>query len=169
MGITEPILYGVNLPKRYPLIAACIGGGAGGLFAGLTQTRRFAAGHSGLPALPMYIGEDTLQFLYNILIALAISSVVTALLTIVLSYRFEKVAHPSVASGADHSVEDLAAATASGGVATLTRTDVTELTAPAPARPCLGRCPTPCSPPGNGPGMASSAPAKSSPTPAPSW
>ena len=35
MGITEPILYGVNLPKRYPLVSAMIGGGLGGLYAGL--------------------------------------------------------------------------------------------------------------------------------------
>ncbi|MCA0294840.1 MAG: beta-glucoside-specific PTS transporter subunit IIABC [Actinobacteria bacterium] len=131
MGITEPVLYGVNLPKRYPLIAACIGGAAGGLFAGLTHTRRFAAGVSGLPALPMYIGEDTLQYLYNILIALGISTVVTVVVTIALSFHFEKVVHPSVDTEVDHSVDDLAAVTASaGGVATLTRADVTELSAP---------------------------------------
>ncbi len=29
MGITEPILYGVTLPKKYPLIAAMIGGASG--------------------------------------------------------------------------------------------------------------------------------------------
>ena len=53
MGITEPVLYGVNLPKRYPLIAAICGGATGGLYAGIMQVRRFATGHSGLPALPM--------------------------------------------------------------------------------------------------------------------
>lgn len=42
MGITEPTLYGVNLPKKYPLISAMIGGGLGGLYAGLTNTHRFA-------------------------------------------------------------------------------------------------------------------------------
>ena len=46
MGITEPALYGVNLPKRYPLIAAMIGGAAGGLYAGITGVRRFAVGSS---------------------------------------------------------------------------------------------------------------------------
>ena len=34
MGITEPILYGTNLPLKYPLYAAMIGGAAGGLYAG---------------------------------------------------------------------------------------------------------------------------------------
>lgn len=37
MGITEPTLYGVILPKKYPLIASMIGGGLGGLYAGITK------------------------------------------------------------------------------------------------------------------------------------
>ncbi|AQX81076.1 PTS beta-glucoside transporter subunit EIIBCA [Plantibacter flavus] len=92
MGITEPALYGVALPKRYPLIAAMIGGGAGGLYAGLTSTHRFAVGTSGLPAVFLYIGDDTLQFFVNILVALAISAVVSAAAAILLSVRFERVA-----------------------------------------------------------------------------
>lgn len=45
MGITEPLLYGVNLPKKYPLYASMIGGALGGLYAGLTHTHRFATGY----------------------------------------------------------------------------------------------------------------------------
>lgn len=48
MGITEPILYGVSLPKKYPLYASMIGGGLGGLYAGLMGVHRFATGSSGL-------------------------------------------------------------------------------------------------------------------------
>lgn len=90
MGITEPALYGVNLPKRYPLISAMIGGGLGGLYAGLTNTHRFATGSSGLPAILLYIGDDTMRFFWNIVIALIISAVSTAILTYVLSFKFEK-------------------------------------------------------------------------------
>lgn len=90
MGITEPALYGVNLPKRYPLIAAMIGGASGGLYAGLTNTHRFATGSSGLPAVLLYIGDDTMKFFWNIIIALIISAVVTAIVTYVLSFKFEK-------------------------------------------------------------------------------
>lgn len=89
MGITEPTLYGVNLPKKYPLIASMIGGAAGGLYAGLTHTHRFATGSSGLPAVFLYIGNDTMTYFYNILIALVISFVVTAIITYVLSLKFE--------------------------------------------------------------------------------
>ena len=90
MGITEPILYGTNLPKKYPLYAAMIGGACGGLYAGLTQTHRFATGSGGLPAVLLYIGDGTLQHLINIIIAMVIASVISAALTFVLFNHFEK-------------------------------------------------------------------------------
>ncbi|MFK4567842.1 beta-glucoside-specific PTS transporter subunit IIABC [Enterococcus sp. UD-01] len=90
MGITEPTLYGVNLPKKYPLVAAMVGGGLGGLYAGLTNTHRFATGSSGLPAILLYIGDDTMRFFWNIVVALIISAVSTAVLTYILSFKFEK-------------------------------------------------------------------------------
>lgn len=103
MGITEPVLYGVNLPKKYPLIAAMIGGGCGGLYAGITHTHRFATGSSGLPAVFLYIGDNTMRYFYNIIIALVITAAVTAIVTFVLSLRFEKAetaetAAPAIAS-----------------------------------------------------------------------
>lgn len=89
MGITEPALYGVNLPKKYPLIAAMIGGACGGLYAGLTQTHRFATGSSGIPAVFLYIGDNSMTCFYNILIALVLSAVVSAALAYILSFKFE--------------------------------------------------------------------------------
>ncbi|WP_138418799.1 beta-glucoside-specific PTS transporter subunit IIABC [Sinomonas gamaensis] len=137
MGITEPILYGIALPKRYPLIAAMIGGGAGGLYAGLTQTHRFATGSSGLPAVLLYIGDNSLQNMVNIIIALVISAAVSAALTFLLSFRFEKPAAEAAAAEADASLPSGPRATASeaaaggeGRVATLVRTETVELAAP---------------------------------------
>lgn len=89
MGITEPALYSIALPKKYPLIAAIIGGGVGGFYAGITSTVRFATGSSGLPAIPLYIGED-ISNLINILIALIITAVVSGALTYFFSFKFEK-------------------------------------------------------------------------------
>ncbi|OKP65796.1 hypothetical protein A3842_30125 [Paenibacillus sp. P3E] len=89
MGITEPVLYGVNLPKKYPLIAAMIGAASGGLYAGLMNVSRYATGASGIPAIPLYIGENIWN-LYNILIALVITAVVTAVITYFLSLKYEK-------------------------------------------------------------------------------
>lgn len=90
MGITEPALYGVSLPKKYPLVAAMIGGGLGGLYAGLTHTHRFATGSSGLPAVFLYLGDDTTKFFVNIIIAIIISIVSSAAITLLLSFKFEK-------------------------------------------------------------------------------
>ncbi|WP_025092720.1 beta-glucoside-specific PTS transporter subunit IIABC [Bacillus safensis] len=89
MGITEPALYGVNLPKKYPLIAAMIGGAAGGIYAGVTNVYRYAVGHSGLPAIPLYIGENMWNVI-NICIAIVITIIVTAVVTYLLSFKYEK-------------------------------------------------------------------------------
>ncbi len=89
MGITEPVLYGLNLPKKYPLVAAMIGGGLGGLYAGITHTHRFATGSSGIPAILLYIGNDTMTFFWNIIISLVISAVVSAVITFILSLKYE--------------------------------------------------------------------------------
>lgn len=89
MGITEPILYGISLPKKYPLVAAMIGGACGGLYAGLTHTHRFATGSSGLPAVLLYLGNNTTKCFINIIIAIVISAVVSGVLTFLLSYKFE--------------------------------------------------------------------------------
>lgn len=89
MGITEPLLYGVSLPKKYPLIATMIGGASGGLYAGLTHTHRFATGSSGLPAVLLYLGDNTTVCFVNIIIAIIISAVVSGVLTFVLSLKFE--------------------------------------------------------------------------------
>ncbi|WP_315792374.1 beta-glucoside-specific PTS transporter subunit IIABC [Paenibacillus sp. BIC5C1] len=89
MGITEAALYGVNLPKKYPLIAAMIGSACGGLYAGLMNVSRYAIGASGIPAIPLYVG-DNIWNLYNILIALVITAVVTAVITYFLSLKYEK-------------------------------------------------------------------------------
>lgn len=88
MGITEPALYGVNLPKKYPLIACMTGAACGGLYAGITDVYRYAVGSSGLPALPLYLGEN-LWNIFNILIALLISVIVTGILTYILSLKYE--------------------------------------------------------------------------------
>jgi len=58
LGITEPVLYGVNLKFTFPLYAAMIGGGVGGLFLGITKVARFAGGSPGLLVLPAYIPSE---------------------------------------------------------------------------------------------------------------
>lgn len=136
MGITEPSLYGVLLPKRYPLVAAMIGGGLGGLYVGITSTHRLAVGTSGLPAVFLYIGNDTLTHFVNILIALGITIVGTAIAAVAFSFRFERPtdveAGAQPEAGAEREADADAALTAErGGLVTAVRTGLTELTSPA--------------------------------------
>ncbi|MBX8707220.1 PTS N-acetylmuramic acid transporter subunit IIBC, partial [Shigella sonnei] len=35
LGVGEPLIYGVTLPRMKPFVTACLGGAAGGLFIGL--------------------------------------------------------------------------------------------------------------------------------------
>lgn len=76
LGVTEPALFGVNLRLRTPLIATTIGGGLGGLYAGLTGVRRFGGGGAGLAAIGLYVGDDPRNVI-NALIAAGIAFVAT--------------------------------------------------------------------------------------------
>lgn len=72
LGVTEPALFGVNVRLRKPLIATTIGGGLGGLYAGLTGVRRFGGGGAGLAAIGLYVGENPMNVI-NALISAAIA------------------------------------------------------------------------------------------------
>ncbi|WP_010502860.1 PTS transporter subunit EIIC [Paenibacillus elgii] len=51
-GITEPVIFGINLRLRKPFVGACIGGAAGGAYVVFTQV---AANSYGLTGLPMIV------------------------------------------------------------------------------------------------------------------
>lgn len=59
LGVGEPLIYGVTLPRVKPFITACIGGAAGGFFVGLVAWLGLPVGlntvfgPSGLVALPL--------------------------------------------------------------------------------------------------------------------
>lgn len=82
LGITEPVLYGINMKFTFPLYAAMIGGGIGGLFLGLMGVERFGAGSPGLLVLPVYIPTEeamalgfTMSNLVNAVIGVCIAMV----------------------------------------------------------------------------------------------
>ncbi|QIX95965.1 beta-glucoside-specific PTS transporter subunit IIABC [Cedecea sp. FDAARGOS_727] len=86
LGITEPSLYGVTLKLRKPLIAAMIGGGCAGIYAGLSGLVRYAFVSPGLAALPAFIGENPMNIVHA-LITCAIAMVVTFALTWILGFE----------------------------------------------------------------------------------
>lgn len=75
LGITEPALYGINLPYRKPLISSMVGGGLGGLFLGIMNVGRFQQVPPGLLGLPSFIGEEGFSNLTYTVIGLVISFV----------------------------------------------------------------------------------------------
>ena len=66
----------MNLRLRKPLIATTIGGGLGGLYAGITGVQRFGGGGAGLAAIGLYVGPDSSNVI-NALVAAAIAFAVT--------------------------------------------------------------------------------------------
>ncbi|EOH91352.1 glucose PTS transporter subunit IIA [Enterococcus pallens] len=58
MGITEPAIFGVLLNYRSAFLGAIIGGGAGGIFAGLVSLKQYAVVSPGLAAIPTFIPTD---------------------------------------------------------------------------------------------------------------
>ncbi|MDN5569950.1 MAG: beta-glucoside-specific PTS transporter subunit IIABC [Propionibacteriaceae bacterium] len=57
-GITEPAIYGVNLPRKRPLIIGCIAGAIGGAITGAFGVLVFGTGAPGLLTLPIGIDPD---------------------------------------------------------------------------------------------------------------
>ncbi len=57
-GITEPGVYGVLFPNRYPLIGAMIGGGIGGFIAGLFGFTQYVVANPGFLSFAAYMNPD---------------------------------------------------------------------------------------------------------------
>jgi beta-glucoside PTS system EIICBA component len=87
MGVTEPALYGVTLKYKRPLIATMIGGGAAGLYAGLTGIKTYASGTSSILALPIYIGGDSMSSFYNAIVTVVIGAVVGFVVSFILGVK----------------------------------------------------------------------------------
>lgn len=86
LGITEPSLYGVTLKLKKPLLAAMIGGGCAGIYAGLSGLVRYAFVSPGLTALPVFIGDNPMNIVHA-LITCAIAFGITFILTWFLGFE----------------------------------------------------------------------------------
>lgn len=109
-GITEPALYGVNMRFKTPLISACIGGAAGGLFMGIFTVKNYGGGSPGLMTLPGYIGGDSLRDLMLACIGAAIAFVIAFIISFILNKDKEE--EDTIPAGAETPVEKTQAAAA---------------------------------------------------------
>ncbi|WP_426462247.1 beta-glucoside-specific PTS transporter subunit IIABC [Staphylococcus equorum] len=88
-GITEPVLYGINLRYKRPLIAAMVGGAIGGFYYGITGVGRFAQTPPGVLGLPGYISSDESLMIVNAIIGIVISFVVAFVISLILGINEE--------------------------------------------------------------------------------
>lgn len=85
-GVTEPAVYGINLPRKKPLIGVMAGGAAGGIVCALMGARVYNMGYSTILALPIF--EETMLAAAT---AMVTAIVVAAIVTCILGFEEESV------------------------------------------------------------------------------
>lgn len=83
-GITEPVLYGVNIRFKTPLYAAMAGGGVGGFLMGILNVKNYSGGSPGFLTLPSYLGGDGLSDFYFAAIGAVVSVIVAFIVSFIL-------------------------------------------------------------------------------------
>ena len=78
-------MFGVNLPRKKPMIAVCIGGGVGGAIAGYSGAKAVAFVLPSLASLPVFLGEGFGIYLFSYLV----SAVVAFTVTYVLKFKVD--------------------------------------------------------------------------------
>ena len=78
LGITEPVIFGVNLQKIRPFLAGLVGGAAGGACASMLHLGGTGMGITVLPGLMLYAGNHQLiGYISSMIIAMLISFTLT--------------------------------------------------------------------------------------------
>ena len=78
-GVTEPAIYGNNLPKKTPMYGVMAGGAAGGIVAGLLGARAYVMGYSTILAVPIF--QDTIiAILTAVVVAIVVAGIVAFIL-----------------------------------------------------------------------------------------
>ncbi|MBS6500608.1 MAG: beta-glucoside-specific PTS transporter subunit IIABC [Clostridium sp.] len=79
-GITEPIVYGLSVKYKKPLIAQTIAGGIAGAFMGMFQTKAIVYVFPALTTLPAFFGDTFVIYLIGIAMAFGLSAILTYIL-----------------------------------------------------------------------------------------
>lgn len=91
LGVTEPALFSVTLKYKKVLGCVMIGGGFGGLYAGITGVKCFSFCSPGLLSMVAYVGPNGWTNVINACISMAIGFVVTFLLVWFWGYKDEEI------------------------------------------------------------------------------
>ena len=87
LGISEPAMYGINLPRKTPFYATIIASGIGGVVAGLLGVRFYAVASASFVGLPATIGEGSMMGVVYSLIVIAVSFISAFIFTIILGKK----------------------------------------------------------------------------------
>lgn len=88
-GITEPAIYGVNLRLKKPMICGCIAGAVGGAIAGGMGAVSWSYNMPGIATLPAYFKEGYINQFLGLLISIAVSFILAAVLTVIVGFEDE--------------------------------------------------------------------------------
>lgn len=87
-GITEPAIYGVTLPLKYPFYASCVASSVAGGILGYCRTAAYSSGGLGIFAFPSYLSPT--QGVDTGFIGALIATVVAFVLGFVLTFLMRK-------------------------------------------------------------------------------
>lgn len=79
LGVTEPVLYGVTIPLKRPMVAACIAGAIGGGVVGTSRAGALSFAFPSMVSLVVYFGEGFWTFLFACVLGFVIGFVLTYL------------------------------------------------------------------------------------------
>ena len=86
-GITEPALYGVTLRLKRPMLGACIGAAAGGLFGGFFQMKCFGIATPAIVTIVQYVEEGRPSSLLIAALTILLTVVVTFAATLIIGFE----------------------------------------------------------------------------------
>lgn len=101
LGITEPAIYGVNLPYKKPFIMACVGSAFGGAIAGMSAAKMFGGFASGgVFGIPMFINPDGIGWdFWGFLISLVVAFSIALILTYFFGFKDKVVEEVIIQTG----------------------------------------------------------------------
>jgi len=86
-GVTEPAIYGITLPKKWPFIWTCVASGVGGGIIGLVGAGFYMLGGLGIFSYPSFIGPEGISFAVIMAIVATIIAFVLAFIIVYFTYR----------------------------------------------------------------------------------
>ncbi|KFN93133.1 beta-glucoside-specific PTS transporter subunit IIABC [Tetragenococcus muriaticus] len=88
-GITEPTVYGVNLPLKRPFVIACISGAIGGAFISFNRVHSFSVGLVSLLSLPSFISPNSgsISGMVMAIIGTTIAFILAFILTLIFRFK----------------------------------------------------------------------------------